>query len=166
MHGGTLRLDPAERQFLAYSLPADEIWPPSEGLSPLLGQVPGGEVAGGPRLRAVLLAMMLRVDEGEQALELSLSELWLLDSLMLRRDLRREKLPDGRPLVELARKVWELIVEAYDEQLPPHLRRELRDARTDTDAHEDASAAIASAEAILRPRHREGTGEDLSPAEA
>ena len=38
----TLRVDAAERQFLAQSLAADEVWPPSEALTSLLRDVPGG----------------------------------------------------------------------------------------------------------------------------
>ncbi len=166
MTDGTLRLDPAEREFLAYTLTADEIWPPNEALTPLLRQVPGGEVAGGPQLRSLVLAMTLRGSENEMPLELSISELWLLDSLLIRRDLRREKLPDGRPVLELAHKVWQLILEVYDSQLPPGLRREMQDADSNQDPDQDPGSIVASAEAILRSGHSEGTGEDLPPTEA
>ena len=160
-----LRIDAAERQFLAQSLAADELWPPSEALMSLLREIPGGEVAGGPRLRALLLAMELRCGDGEAPLPLTVSELWLLDSLMIRRDLRREKLPDGRPLSELATKVWRLIVDVYEHELPLHLRREVSNAG-DQDSDQDASEIIASAEALLRPGHRERAGEDMPPAAA
>ena len=109
--------------------------------------------------------MELRCGEGEAPLSLAASELWLLDSLMLRRDLRREKLPDGRPLSELPTKVWRLIVDVYEDQLPTHLRREVSNAG-DQDFDQDASEIIASAEALLRPGYREGAGEDMPPAAA
>ena len=87
-------------------------------------------------------------------------------SLLLRRDLRRDKLPDGRPLLELAEKVWALILDGYEEQLPPHLQSEVRDAESDESPNKDSSAIIASAEAILRSEQGERTREDLPPTEA
>ena len=162
-----LRLDPVERQFLAMTLAADEVWPPSESLTVLLQQVPGGEVAGGPHLRALLLALAVHggSEEGELPIALSPSEVWLLDSLLLRRDLRREKLADGRPLYEFASKVWELILDLYEDRLPQDLRKEAERAR-DEDANQDASEIVASAEALLRSRHREGAEGDLPSAAA
>ena len=161
-----LWLDPAERQFLSLTVSADEIWPPSEALLPLLRQVPGGDVAGGPQFRVTILALALRGGEKERPLSVSASEIWLLDSLLLRRDLRRDKLPDGRPLLELAEKVWALILDGYEEQLPPHLQSEVRDAEFDESPNKDSSAIIASAEAILRSEQGERTREDLPPTEA
>ncbi len=166
MSGYVIWLDPAEREFLALSLAAEETWPPSEALTPLLREVPGSQVAGGPHLRALLLAMALRGNEEEMSLELSPSELWLLDSLLLRHDLRREKLPDGRPLFELARKVWQLILTVYEDQFPLQLRRESHDADSNQDPDQDPSSIVASAEAILRSGHRQRAGEDLPPAAA
>lgn len=166
----TIWLTKAERQFLAFTLPADVLWPSDEAqASALLREVPGGEVAGGPRLRALLLAMALKEDEDELPLELSASELWLLDSLLVRRDLRSEKLPDGEPLLSLATKVWRLILEIYGEELPPYLRKEVpraNDDESDQDAHQDASDAVASAQALLRSGDGEGTEDDLPAAEA
>ena len=167
MDDGRLWLDEAERQFLAYSLAVDDLWPASEAQSVLLREVPGSEVAGGPRLRATLLAMALRGGEEEMPLTVTASELWLLDSLLIRRDLRREKLSDGRPLVELATKVWRLLLDAYADQLPPHLlEREMHDAEPNEEPDEDAGTIIASAEAILRSGHGEGAGKDLLSTEA
>jgi hypothetical protein len=166
MNERKLSLDPAERQFLALTIAADELWPPREDLERLLDQVPGGDHAGGPRLRATLLALALRgPDEGEYALAVSPSELWLLDGVLIRRDLRREKLPDGRPLAELASKVWELILDVHEDHLPHDLRKEAKHAG-DEDANQDASEVVASAEAILRSRHSEGAEGDLPAAAA
>ncbi len=161
-----LQLDPAERQFLALAVAVDDVWPPREDLSPLLREVPGGAVAGGPHFRALLLALAVRGGDEEQelTLELNPSELWLLDSVLLRRDLRREKLADGRPLSELASKVWERILDVYEEVLPP-LGKEMQRAR-DEDPDPDASEIVASAEALLRSRHREGAEGDLPAAAA
>ena len=160
-----LRLDPAERQFLALAIAVDEVWPPREDLSPLLWEVPGGAVAGGPHFRALLLTPAVRGgEEQELTLELNPSELWLLDSVLLRRDLRREKLADGRPLSELASKVWERILDVYEEVLPP-LGKKTQRAR-DQDPDQDASEIVASAEALLRSRNREGTEGDLPAAAA
>jgi len=162
-----LRLDPAERQFLAYTLAADEVWPPNESLTSLLQQVPSPDVAGGPHLRALILALALRgaETEGELPIALSPSEIWLLDSLLLRRDLRREKLADGRPLSELAHKVWALVLDVYEDRLPQDLRKEATSAR-DEDPDQDASEIVASAEALLRSRNRPGAEGDLPAAAA
>ncbi len=165
MNERQISLDPAERQFLAQAIAADETWPPREDLGRLLDQVPDGDHAGGPRLRATLLALALRGgDEGERTLFLSPGELWLIDTVLLRRDLRREKLPDGRPLAEFAAKIWELILDVHDQQLPHDLRKESEHAG-DQDADQDASEVVASAEALLRSRHGEGASGDL-PATA
>ena len=124
MNERQISLDPAERQFLAHAIAADEIWPPREDLGRLLDQVPDGDHAGGPRLRATLLALALRGgDEGERTLELSPGELWLIDTVLQRRDLRREKLPDGRPLAEFAAKIWELILDVHEQQLPHDVQK-------------------------------------------
>lgn len=158
----TLMLDPEERQFLARSIGAEDLWPSSEAATSLLSQVPGGDVAGGPRLRVLLLAMDLRGPEEPMPLPVSVSELWLIDSLLLRCDLRREKLSDGRPLIEFAMKVWRLLLDAYEEELPQHLQKET--ANADEDNPHDTDAYVAAAEAILRSRHGPGAGEDLPPA--
>lgn len=169
----TIRLTAAERQFLAFSLPAEVLWPADEAqASALLREVPGGAVAGGPRLRALLLATA-HDQAPELAVELSASELWLIDSVLLRHDLRGAKLPDGEPLLSMAMKVWRLILELYNDVLPTHLRQEVPDADNDH-AHEDADDstdldardAVAGAEALLRSRDREGTADDLPPAAA
>ena len=167
MNERILRLDPAERQFLAFTLSADEVWPPNESLTVLLQQVPGGDVAGGPQLRALVLALATSGgdDAGELPIALSPSEIWLLDSLLLRRDLRREKLADGRPLSDFAHKVWELILDLYEDRLPQDLRKEATRAR-DEDPDQDASEIVASAEALLRSRNREGAEGDLPSAAA
>ena len=166
MNALPLSLDPAERQFLAQAIAADETWPPRDDLAHLLDQVPDGAHAGGPRLRATLLALALRGgNEGERVLHLAPGELWLIDSVLLRRDLRREKLPDGRPLAELAAKVWELLLDVHAQQLPHDLRKEADDAG-DEGTDQDASEVVASAEALLRSRHGEGAGGDLPAAAA
>ena len=170
MEQRTIWLTAAECRFLAFSLPADALWPPNEALAAaLLQEVPGGTAAGGPRLRAMVLAMALKEDEQELPLELTPSELWLLDGLLLSRDLRSEKLPDGEPLLTLATKVWWLLLEIYDDQLPPNLRREVLHASPDDpnpDAHADADSAVASAEALLRSGDGARTEGDLPPAAA
>ena len=170
MQRHTIWLTPAECQFLAYTLPSHVLWPPEEPFAgALLREVPGGEVAGGPRLRALILAMALKQDEEKLPLELSPSDLWLLDGLLLRRDLRSEKLPDGEPLLSLAEKLWRAILEIYEDELPPYLRQEERHAEpseSDQDADADASDAIASAEALLRSGDGPGASEDLPPAAA
>lgn len=160
-----LRLSRAEIEFLTYSLPAHVLWPPDEGAMALLAQVPGGEVAGGPRLRALLLAAHLHepAGEGEQerrSIRCTAAELWLFDSLLLQRDLRREKLPDGTLLVTLAEQVWRALRDLYADELPPELRRDSPHANDDTgaNAYPDAGDTIASAEALLRSRHGEGAG--------
>ena len=166
MNERQISLDPAERQFLAQAIAADETWPPREDLAHLLDQVPDGGHAGGPRLRATLLALALRGGhEDERALELSPGELWLIDTVLLRRDLRREKLPDGRPLAELAAKIWDLILDVHEQQLPHDLRKEA-DHTGDEDTNQDASEVVASAEALLRSQHGEGAGGDLPAAAA
>ena len=162
----TLRLTQAERQYFLYVISADTLWPASEAHLPLLRQVPGGHVAGGPEFRALLLALAIRGGETEIPIEVSPSDLWLLDGVLLSRDLRREKLPDGRPALELAKKIWDLILDIYDDRLPPPLRKECDHAGTDDDSDEDPSAIIASAEAFLRSRDHPGTGDDLPSAEA
>ena len=170
MEQRTIWLTAAECRFLAFSLPADALWPPSEALAAaLLQEVPGGAAGGGPRLRAMILAMTLKEDEQELPLELAASELWLLDWLLLSRKLRSEKLPDGEPLLALATKVWRLLLEIYDDQLPPNLRREVLHASPDDpnpNAHADADSAVASAEALLRSGDRPRTEGDLPPAAA
>lgn len=162
----TLLLTQAERHYLLYVIGPDTLWPASEAHLPLLRQVPGGHVAGGPDFRALLVALAIRGGEGEIPIELSPSDLWLLDGVLLSRDLRREKLPDGRPALELAQKIWDLILDVYDDRLPPPLRKEHHHAGTDDHPDEDPSAIIASAEAFLRSRDHSGTGDDLSSAEA
>ena len=166
----TIWLTAAECQFLAFGLPSDELWPPNEAIAaPLLREVPGGEAAGGPRLRALILAMALKEDEQELPLELSPSELWLLDALLLRRDLRAEKLPDGELLLTLAHKIWAAILEVYDNELPPNLRKEATDAENrspDEDPDQDAHEAVAGAEALLRSAEGEGAEQDLPPTAA
>jgi hypothetical protein len=79
---------------------------------------------------------------------------------LLQRDLRREKLSDGTPLTELAVKVWKLLRDLYEDELPLELRRERRHADDDTGegSYPDAESTIASAEALLRSRHRKGAG--------
>ena len=72
-------------------------------------------------------------------------------------------------MLTLAQKVWRLILEAYDEQLPPYLRPEVTDAEnreSDQDPHEDASEAVASAEALLRSGEGPGAQQDLPPTAA
>ena len=166
MNERQISLDPAERQFLAQAIAADETWPPREDLAHLLDQVPDGGHAGGPRLRATLLALALRGGhEDERASELSPGELWLIDTVLLRRDLRREKFPDGRPLAELAAKIWDLILDVHEQQLPHDLRKEA-DHAGDEDTNQDASEVVASAEALLRSQHGEGAGGDLPAAAA
>ena len=122
-------------------------------------------MAGGPRLRANVLALAERGATAPQSLEVSLSELWLIDSLLLSQDLRAAKLPDGTLLLTFAKKVWALLLDQHQEQLPAELRKEKIHAEPsdDSDAHADA---VASAEAILRSGHGEGAGEDLPPAAA
>lgn len=170
MEQRTIWLSAAECRFLAFTLPAEALWPPNETLaSALLQEVPGGQAAGGPRLRATVLAMALKEDDEELPLELTASALWLLDWLLLSRDLRAEKLPDGEPLLTLATKVWRALLDIYDDQLPPNLRREVLhaspiDPNQDTDA--DADDAVASAEALLRSRDRSGAEGDMPPAAA
>jgi hypothetical protein len=162
---GSLWLNQAELEWLAFTLASEATWPSAEHLMPLLAQLPGFDhsVAGGPRLRVTVLELAQRDDAGTAPLALSLSELWLLDALMLQHDLRAAKLPDGTPLVALARKVWALLIQWYEEALPSQLRKEQIDAEPGADS--DASAdAIASAEAILRSRNGEGAGENLPPA--
>ena len=160
-----LVLTPAERQWLAYSLPADLVWPPSDDTRALLGQLPGLDHvrAGGPRLRVVILALEAWAGDAPSDLECTLSELWLLDSLLTRSDLRTAKLPDGTLLLTLARKVWTLLLECHEEQLPRTIREEHEHARSGDDPHASADA-VASAEAILRSRNGEGASEDLPPA--
>ena len=117
----------------------------------------------------MILAMALKEDEQELPLELTASELWLLDWLLLSRDLRSEKLPDGEPLLALATKVWRLLLEMYDDQLPPNLRREVLHASPDDpnpNAHADADSAVASAEALLRSGDGARTEGDLPLAAA
>ena len=165
MNERQISLDLAERQFLAHAIAADETWP-REDLARLLEQVPDGDQAGGPQLRATLLALALRGgDEGERTLELSPGELWLIDTVLMRRDLRREKLPDGRPLAEFAAKIWELILDVHEQHLPHDVRKEAEHAG-DEDADQDASEVVASAEALLRSRHSEGAEGDLPAAAA
>ncbi len=157
----SLTLSPVEVEFLAYSVAAHAVWPPDETQMSLLRQVPDGDVAGGPRFRAVILAAAVAEEKTDLRLELTPSELWLMDSVLIQRDLRREKLSDGTPLVELATKIWLLLRDAYHEELPPHLRRERSNADdeyADEGAYPDADNAVARAEAILRSRHGEGTG--------
>ena len=170
MEQRTIWLTAAECRFLAFPLPADALWPPGEALATaLLQKVPGEAAAGGPRLRAMILAMALKEDEQELPLELTASELWLLDWLLLSRDLRSEKLPDGEPLLALATKMWRLLLEMYDEQLPPNLRREVLHAGPDDanpNAHADADSTVAGAEALLRSGDRPRTEGNLSPAAA
>ena len=167
MSDSRLWLSQTELEWLALALPSEATWPSADHLMPLLAQLPGLDhsVAGGPRLRATVLALMLRGDARPAALDLSLSELWLLDSLMVALDLRGAKLPDGTPLMTLARRVWTALLDQHEEQLPPQARKEERDAKPGGDADTGADA-IASAEAILRSRHGEGAGEDLPPAAA
>lgn len=157
-----LDLEPSEREFLARSIGSETTWPSSEASTPLLRQVPDGTVAGGPNLRAVLLAMEMRGGDAATRLEVTVSDLWLIDNLLLSTDLRREKLADGRPLIEFAHKVWSLILEAYEDELPRQLQEETFYA--DNDNSSDPNTYIAEAEAILRSRHGPGTGEDLPPA--
>lgn len=169
-----LDLTPAEIEFLACSIPAHALWP-SEDMLSLLRQVPNGEVAGGPHFRTALLDRLLHSgreqgaagDQGDEndppgetvAFEMNVSELWLLDSVLLQHDLRREKLSDGAPLMELAGKIWALLLELYEEELP-QLRKERNHAEHDTaeDAYPNPDAAVASAEAILRSQQGEGAG--------
>lgn len=167
MTDGKLWLTPSECQWLALSLPSHFTWPPSDQQLPLLGQLPGLDhvIAGGPRLRVMVLALAESGATTPQPLECSLSELWLIDSLLLSQDLRAAKLPDGTLLLTFAKKVWTLLLEWHQEQLPAELRKEETYAQPsdDPDAHADA---IASAEAILRSGHGEGAGEDMPPAAA
>jgi hypothetical protein len=160
-HRLNLSLTPVEVEFLAYSIAAHAVWPPDESQVTLLRQVPDGDVAGGPHLRIALLRALVADEPHDLHLELTPSELWLIDSILLQRDLRREKLSDGTPLVELARKIWLRLRDVYQEELPPQLGRDRSDADHDN-AHEgaypDADKAIARAEAILRSRDRKGAG--------
>lgn len=160
-HRLTLSLTPVEVEFLAYSIAAHAVWPPDESQVTLLRQVPDGDVAGGPYLRIALLGALVAEEPHDLELELTPSELWLIDSVLLQRDLRREKLSDGTPLVELARKVWLRLRDVYREELPPQLRREPSDAEhddADEGAYPDPDKAIARAEAILRSRNGKRAG--------
>ena len=138
----TLRLDAAERQWLAVTVAADALWPRPELFNALKEELPApAEAAGGPHFRAVLLRCYLEGEEaGEVVLTLGVSHLWLLDSYLIASDLRAAKLSDGRSLMEFARKVWSLLAEAYRHDIPgpAHV------ADHDNDAH------VAAAEELLR----------------
>lgn len=167
--GAKLSLTPAEVLYLATTLPPDATWP-DEAHHHLLQQLPAPEVAGGPWLRILLIAAQLRQPPGGLDFAPTPAELWLLDAALVAADLRREKLPDGQPLLLLAMKIWSLLLDVYAEELPPQLRKESPDAQSRSSPNEhthiDAGAAVDSAEALLRSTHREGTSEDLPPAAA
>jgi hypothetical protein len=164
MQQHTLVLDPSERRFLAYVLAPDERWPAAgdDGYG-LYGLPEAAEIAGGPRFRALVLAMYVQGNDDNMPVPVTVSELWLLDSLLVRHDLRREKLPDGRPLTDLAHKVWDLLLDAYADELPPHLQKETSHADNDTNQASDANAFVAEAEAILRSRDGSRASDDLPP---
>jgi hypothetical protein len=88
---------------------------------------------------------------------LSPDELGLLDMHLMEYDLRDAKLPSGRLLSEFARKVWQLITEVHQDDLPPLFRKGTHHAPEDTDTDESADA-IAEAEALLRTSEDSGTG--------
>lgn len=156
-------LTPAERAWLVGVVRPSEAWffvLDSEN-------VPTGEpqVGGGTDLRIRILALAMLDDDREAPLAVSVPELWLLDATLLRYDLRMAKLPDGQPLLTLARKIWGTLLAVYDSALPVYLRKEYRDGKPVEHEPEpgdgpdpDARDAIAGAEALLRPRDDKGAG--------
>jgi len=144
--GIVLWLAPDERQWLAQTLGAVHGREAGEMLS---GEV-DPRIAAARRFRALLLALFLEDSRDDLPVTLSSDELWLLDMHLMEYDLRDAKLPSGRLLSEFARKVWKLIAEVHQDELPPLFRKGANDAREDTDPDESADA-IAEAEALLRP---------------
>jgi len=151
--GSVLWLAPDERQWLAQTLGAVHGREPGE----LLATEFDPRQAAARRFRALLLAMFLDDSTEDVPVTLSPDELWLLDMHLMEYDLRDAKLPSGRLLLELARKVWTLIAEVHQDELPPRYRKGAQDAREDSDTDESADA-IAEAEALLRPSEDSGTG--------
>jgi hypothetical protein len=152
--GFVLWLAQDERQWLAHTLPAASNREMGEMLAS--GGVDPRTIAA-RRFRATLLALFLDGNGDELPITLSPDELWLLDMHLMEYDLRDAKLPSGRLLSELARKVWELITEVHQDDLPPLFRKGTHHASEDADPDESADA-IAEAEALLRTSEDPGAG--------
>jgi hypothetical protein len=148
-----LWLAPDERQWLAQTLSIAR----SRDIVDLLAAEPDSRMGGARRFRAVLLALSLDDSPEDLPVTVTHEELWALDMHLMEYDLRDTKLPSGRLLVELARKVWSLITEVHRDDLPPLLQKGTDHAPEDSDTDEVADA-VAEAEALLRPAEDAGTG--------
>lgn len=148
-----LWLAPDERQWLAQTLSVSG----SRDIVEVLTAEADPRTASARRFRAILLAMFLDDRTDDLPVAITAEELWALDMHLMEYDLRDTKLPSGRLLVEFARKVWSLITEVHQDDLPPLFKKGTEDAREDTDTDEVADA-VAEAEALLRPAEDSGTG--------
>lgn len=151
--GAVLWLAPDERQWLAQTVTL----PRSRDAQEQLTGESDPRAATARRFRVVLLALFLDDSPDELPLALTADELWLLDMHVTQYDLRDSKLPSGRLLADFARKVWDLLAEVHQDDLPRSLQKGRHDARENSDTDEGADA-IAEAEALLRPAEDAGTG--------
>lgn len=84
-----------------------------------LSKMPGQNIAGGPELRLKIIALYRHMQRTkpeptvELPLELTVGELWLLDTMFSNTDLSQHKMYQGTPLVKLAMKVWDVLLDAY-----------------------------------------------------
>ncbi len=65
-----------------------------------------------PQFRARILEAALRGGD-PQGLALTVPELWLLDDLLILPDPRSTKTPNGKPVLDLLKKVWRVLVEVH-----------------------------------------------------
>lgn len=141
-----LWLAPDERQWLAQTMSIAR----SRDIVDLLTTEADPRMGGARRFRAVLLALFLDESSEELPVAVTPEELWALDMHLMEYDLRDTKLPSGRLLAEFARKVWSLITEVHQDDLPPQFKKGTDDA-PDDDTDEVAADAVAEVEALLRP---------------
>ena len=107
----------------------------------------GEEVGGGMPLRLKLVATYRKFEGSNYRtipLEVSLTDLWLIDEVLwsVQGDLRYNYIPepdttDGKPLMTLAKRVWDLLIQEHADKLPPYLRHS---SPTDGEPIPDAKA--------------------------
>ena len=185
----TLHVTVAELQYLVDQMGSLWHWPARSaelGVDALMFIPPEKRVdpGGGPGFRLRLLALYRYSQRNDHRwptlpLELSLQEAWLIDQTLwtVQGDLTRVAFKDGQPLISLAVRVWDLLIQEHADQLPEHLRIELEAPNAgdnpatrqdpDRDALKEADAAIAAVEAAIhRSRQDKGAAEDMPTAAA
>lgn len=153
----TLSLSGAECYYLVLELSADVVWTPDPRL-------PQTEPAGGPAFRLRFLAPAAGPGAAEHSFNFTEPELWLLDTFLMPH-LRTGKLPDGRSVEQLARKVWTGLL-AFHGPMYGAVVKEASNARDENDHQDELTHAhIAGGATADGPGDGAGAGEMVPAAD-